>query len=76
MRVWVNNEAWEIAPGTTSWNKVLNLINGENVVYAQAFDTSDNPSPVSSITIIYGNLDQFAQPRNLYLPRGPPLPPS
>ena len=57
VRVWVNNEAWKIASGTTSWNKVLNLINGENIVYTQAFDTSDNPSPVFARTFIYENLD-------------------
>ena len=77
IRVWVNNEAWETASGTTSWSKVLNLVNGENVVYAQAFDTSDHASPVFANTFIYENLDQVAQPRNLYSPKpqGPPLPP-
>ena len=57
VRVWVNNENWQTASGKTSWRKTLELSSGYNTIYAQAFDTSDNASPVSSITIIYRNLD-------------------
>ena len=78
IRVWVNNGNWQTASGITLWSSTLGLSSGYNTIYAQAFDTSDNASPVSSITIIYGNLDQFAQPRDSYSPKpqGPPLLPS
>lgn len=57
VRIKVNDGNWETVEGTTSWSKILNLINGENTVYVQAFDSSDNASPVFARTFIYENLD-------------------
>ena len=54
VRVKLNNGKWEKI-AKSIWSKDFILIHGENTVYAQAFDVSENPSPISSIKIIYGN---------------------
>ena len=46
----VNNGRWEQAYGSSSWGKTLTLSKGSNTIYVQAFDGSNNASPVSSKT--------------------------
>ena len=53
IKVKLNNGNWETAQGTSSWSKQVYLSPGANIVYAQAFDYSDNPSPVSAKAFNY-----------------------
>jgi|SRR3989344_3154695 len=53
VKIKLNNGNWETAQGTSSWNKQVYLSPGTNVVYAQAFDYGENPSPVSAKTFNY-----------------------
>ncbi len=46
----LNNGRWQPASGTSSWGTTMTLSKGVNTVYVQAFDGSDNASPVSSKT--------------------------
>ena len=53
VKIKVNNGLWEAVSGTSSWSKVVNLFSGNNIIYVQAFDTSDNASPVSAVNVVY-----------------------
>ena len=53
VKVKLDNDNWEKASGTNSWTKTLNLKPGLNTIYIQAFDTSNNASPVLTNEIIY-----------------------
>ncbi|MFH1311193.1 MAG: Ig-like domain-containing protein [Nanoarchaeota archaeon] len=46
-----NDNNWEIIAGSSSWSKGINLNQGENIIYVQAFDKNGNASPVESIRI-------------------------
>ena len=47
----VNNDPWTIASGTTSWSISVTLLFGNNTIYAQAFDTSNNPSAIQQVNV-------------------------
>jgi len=53
VRIKVNNGQWETASGTTSWSKTVTLEYGSNTIYAQAFDNSENASPIAARNFIY-----------------------
>jgi mannan endo-1,4-beta-mannosidase len=56
----VNNGTWSTATGTTSWTGSAILKNGTNIIYAQAIDSSLNPSTTANVTItatLFGELD-------------------
>ena len=53
VKIKVNDGLWETVSGTSSWSKAVNLFSGNNVIYVQAFDTSDNASPVSAVSVVY-----------------------
>ena len=55
IRLKLNNGNWQTVctNNCLSWNYLLTLNNGYNVVYAQSIDINDNPSPIVSRTYIY-----------------------
>lgn len=52
VEVKVNNEGWELASGTSYWNKQITLNSGSNTIYARATDTSGNIGE-ASVTVTY-----------------------
>lgn len=52
VEVSLNGGAYQLATGTTSWNKVLALAPGSNTITARATDTAGN-TKTSSVTITY-----------------------
>jgi len=55
IRLKLNNGNWQTicTNNCLSWNYLLILNNGYNVVYVQSIDLNDNPSPIVSRTYIY-----------------------
>ena len=51
VEVKVDSGDWEDASGTTSWSKIVTLIQGVNTIEVRAIDTTGNPSETASVTV-------------------------
>ena len=52
IKIKVNDGNWIITSGTEIWSSEINLAQGENVIYVQAFDVSGLVSPVSTVSVM------------------------
>ncbi|MDD2666872.1 MAG: DUF2341 domain-containing protein [Methanocellales archaeon] len=52
VEVKLGSGSWQTASGTTSWSQSITLVNGSNIIYARATDTSYNTQEIS-ITVTY-----------------------
>jgi len=59
VEVQLDNDAWQIASGTTSWNLSLNssnFLNGPHQISARATDTSGNISATNTVSVWFFNV--------------------